>query len=108
MKKSLCLILVAILLCSSLMLVACNEETDDVPEKEMHTITIIILNSGGGSVSFEVEHGRVIGDFSKYTNHSYYLVTRNNFYTDATCTNKWDLYHDLVLSDVTLFAKKIG
>ena len=107
MKKSLCLILVAILLCSVVMLVACNEEQSNVPQKEMHTIKIHIVG-GSSSLSFEVEHGKVIGDFSQYTDHSNSIVIKYNLYTDITCTNKWDLYHDVVLSDVTLFAKRIG
>ena len=102
MKKCLCLILVAILLCSVVMLVACNDETEPT---EYHTIKIIC--NANVTKTIKVKDGEVIGDFTKTTNLSDKFVARWSYYTDSTFTKEWDLFRDKVYTDMTLYGKPI-
>lgn len=104
MKKSLCILLVLVLLCTPILLVACNE-TEDVPAVEKHKV-IIICNLKV-RVEIEVEHGGIIGDFTTYTGIDSVFVARWNYYTDNQHTREWDLFRDKVYTDMTLYGKSI-
>lgn len=104
MKKSLCILLVLVLLCTPILLVACNNDVDDDSPVavEMHTVTIRI--KGIDLYEFEVEDGGIIGDFTTYTENSLSTFVANYYYyTDMNCTKEWDLFRDRVYTDMTLY-----
>lgn len=106
MKKSLCILLVLVLLCTPILLVACdNDVEDDIPVAvEMHKVTIRVQNVNK-VIEFEIEDGGIIGDFTTYTDSFYTLVALYNYYTDWSCTKEWDLFRDRVYTDMTLYGK---
>lgn len=108
MKKSLCILLVLVLLCTPILLVACdNDVDDDSPVAvEMHKVTIKVKGINQ-VVEFEVEDGGIIGDFTTYTENTLFtLVSDYYYYTDWNCTKEWDLFRDRVYTDMTLYGER--
>lgn len=104
MKKSLCILLVLVLLCTPILLVACNNDVDDDSPAAvvMHKVTIKVETV---RYEFEVAHGEVIGDFTERANANFVYVLGYDYFLDLNHSNAWDLYRDVVLCDITLYGK---
>lgn len=105
MKKILCFLLVLMLLCTPILLVACdNDVEEDSPVAVvMHKVTIKVETV---RYEFEVAHGDVIGDFEERVDANFAYVLVYDYYLDLNYTNAWDLYRDPVLCNITLYGKR--
>lgn len=100
MKKSICIILICVLLLGlSLAFVGCNNN-DSKAETKYYNVTFKRASGISSGTTMSFEEGKPMGNnFRLWSKQASYYT----FYTDKSCATMWNMSTDKVYCDMTLY-----